>query len=372
METPQPPVTTPQPPAPEPQEFPFQFSGMAGEYFRIWIVNVALTIVTIGIYSAWAKVRNKRYFYGSTLLAGGSFEYTASPVSILKGRLLVFGVFVAYQLAATFQPILAGVMALLIIALVPWVVIRAVGFNHRYSAYRGLRFHFDGRYWEAFRVYLLWTLAIVASFGLAYPYVAWRRKQFLIERSRYGRSGFGFDGEVGWFYLVYIIGSLLYVGVMMGIAIIATGVIAAIATMMGLEPEAGGAELGEGGQIAVFTFGVVTYALLLVSFIMLNTGIQAMIANHVWGHTRVANVKFDLDLNIWRICWIQVSNIAAIIFSVGLLIPWARVRMVRYRLSCFTMTAVPEDLERFVASERESLTATGDELGEALDLDLGL
>ena len=41
---------------------PVEFSGRGGEYFRIWIVNLVLTILTFGIYSAWAKVRTKRYF----------------------------------------------------------------------------------------------------------------------------------------------------------------------------------------------------------------------------------------------------------------------------------------------------------------------
>src|SRR6059058_745587 len=34
-----------------------EFTADPKEYFRIWIVNLALTIVTLGIYSAWAKVR---------------------------------------------------------------------------------------------------------------------------------------------------------------------------------------------------------------------------------------------------------------------------------------------------------------------------
>ncbi|MEX1058239.1 MAG: DUF898 family protein, partial [Natronospirillum sp.] len=45
---------------------PVAFNGRGGEYFGIWIVNIALTVLTLGIYSAWAKVRNKRYFYGNT------------------------------------------------------------------------------------------------------------------------------------------------------------------------------------------------------------------------------------------------------------------------------------------------------------------
>ena len=70
---------------------PFEFRGNGGEYFRIWIVNLLLTIVTLGIYSAWAKVRRLRYFYGNTLLDGHSFEYHGRPLAILKGRLIVVG-----------------------------------------------------------------------------------------------------------------------------------------------------------------------------------------------------------------------------------------------------------------------------------------
>ena len=42
-----------------------EFRGKTGEFFGIWIVNVFLTIITLGIYSAWAKVRTNRYFYGN-------------------------------------------------------------------------------------------------------------------------------------------------------------------------------------------------------------------------------------------------------------------------------------------------------------------
>ena len=77
---------------------PFTFTGNTRDYFGIWIVNVLLTIVTLGVYSAWAKVRRQRYFYGNTWLAGSSFEYHAKPIKILVGldmRGVVAGVIVA-------------------------------------------------------------------------------------------------------------------------------------------------------------------------------------------------------------------------------------------------------------------------------------
>src|SRR2546421_6112345 len=73
-----------------------EFTGTAAEYFRIWIVNLFFTLATLGIYSAWAKVRKRRYFYGSTRLDGDSFDYFASPKAILNGRIIAVAIFAIY------------------------------------------------------------------------------------------------------------------------------------------------------------------------------------------------------------------------------------------------------------------------------------
>jgi hypothetical protein len=52
-------------------ELSLEFSGSAREYFRIWITNLCLTLLTFGIFSAWAKVRKKRYTYSHTVSVPG-------------------------------------------------------------------------------------------------------------------------------------------------------------------------------------------------------------------------------------------------------------------------------------------------------------
>ena len=81
------------------------FSGSGKEFFGIWIVNILLTICTLGIYSAWAKVRTTNYFYGNTKLKGSSFSYTANPIAILKGRILAFVVLMIYSLISQSSPV---------------------------------------------------------------------------------------------------------------------------------------------------------------------------------------------------------------------------------------------------------------------------
>ena len=68
------------------------FTGRAGDYFRIWIVNLLLTLVTMGLWSPWAKVRKRRYFYGHSWLANANFEYHGNPVLAGFQKCVILGV----------------------------------------------------------------------------------------------------------------------------------------------------------------------------------------------------------------------------------------------------------------------------------------
>src|SRR5438309_3489747 len=85
----------------------FAFRGTGSEYFGIWIVNLLLTIITLGIYGAWAKVRTWRYFYANTFIGEHALDYHASPIRILIGRLIAVGVLVAYAVSVSFNRHLA-------------------------------------------------------------------------------------------------------------------------------------------------------------------------------------------------------------------------------------------------------------------------
>ena len=98
------PAVSLEPAAPRDPE-PLSFHGSGREYFRIWIVNLLLSIVTLGIYSAWAKVRRLNYFYRNTRLAGASFDYHASPIAILKGRIAAALLFGGYTVAGAVSPL---------------------------------------------------------------------------------------------------------------------------------------------------------------------------------------------------------------------------------------------------------------------------
>src|SRR5712691_10481567 len=71
-----------------------RFHGVGGTLFGIHIVNVLLTLVTLGVYYFWAKTRVRQYLFGQTEIAGDRFAYHGNGKELLLGTLkaaLIFG-----------------------------------------------------------------------------------------------------------------------------------------------------------------------------------------------------------------------------------------------------------------------------------------
>src|SRR4051812_23667700 len=71
------------------EPFEIEFSGSGGEYFRVWIVNLLLTIVTLGFYTPFARRRTAQYFYSHTRIDGSPLEFTAQQRKMVFGFLLL-------------------------------------------------------------------------------------------------------------------------------------------------------------------------------------------------------------------------------------------------------------------------------------------
>jgi uncharacterized membrane protein YjgN (DUF898 family) len=343
--------------------FPFRFNGRAGEYFKIWIVNILLTILTLGIYSAWAKVRRKRYFYGNTLLQDSAFEYLAQPIQILKGRLIAFAIFVAYALANSFFPPLTLVFVLAFVVLFPWLLIKTLAFNARYSAYRNIRFDFKAGYGKAMAIYIGWPILSVLTLGITYPAYKYHRSKFVVAHSGYGTAPFSFGATAGEFYVAYLMATLITLG---GLLIL--GVIAGALSM--LPRMAGTVAADAGAGLAVLSALTASIMMLLV-LLTVRAYVEAAIGNLVWNNVVSGEYRFASTLQTNRMLWLYLSNVLAIIFSLGLLIPWAEIRMTRYRMNNLKLLAAG-DLAGFVAKEQQAMTATGAEISDFFDFDVGL
>ncbi|MBB5608533.1 MULTISPECIES: YjgN family protein [unclassified Janthinobacterium] len=334
------------------------FSATGSEYFRIWIVNLLLSIVTLGIYSAWAKVRRNRYFYSSTHLAGGSFEYHGNAVAILKGRITALVLIAGYNIAFQISPLIGFVMLLLMMAVLPWLVWKSLQFKLYNTSYRGIRFGFGGTAREAYK-YFLW-LPILNTFtaGLLTPFLHQRVKRFQHTQSRFGTSHFSFDASVGSFYKTYLLFfALLLAGFIVLIGFVFASVFAAFASNAGAA--------GKAGSI----FGAIA-ALYAWAFIVLPLFLT-MIQNLIWNHTRLQQHQFQSRLTWGRSTFIMLTNLVGIVITLGLFTPFAHVRWLKYRLEATSLLA-HGSLDDFVAATGEQVSATGEGMVDLLDFDLSL
>jgi uncharacterized membrane protein YjgN (DUF898 family) len=333
---------------------PFAFTGTAGEYFRIWIVNLALSVVTLGLYSAWAKVRRLRYFYGHTLLDGSRFGYHASPVAILKGRLIAYAVIGVVAIFGQLAPLVGALLYFPLLVLMPVLIVRALRFHAVNSSYRGIRFGFDGTVGESYAVFLGWMLLVPFTFGLLYPFVVKRQREFVVVNSRHGRTPFQLSLGAGAVYVIYAVAAVA--GLVWMMLAIGLAIAAAVAFRSGPNPPP-----------YLFLVPLSVYA----GFGVIAVGVRTVFENLVWDSTTIDGHMFRSRLTIGRMLALYTTNLLAIAGTLGLAVPWARVRLARYRAESLVLLPVgPLVSEAAIADGR--FGATGSEFSEAMDFDVGL
>ena len=339
----------------------FVFTGKAGEYFKIWIVNIALTIVTLGIYSAWAKVRNNRYFYGNTRLMGSTFEYHADPVKILKGRVLVFVLFGLYNLANHFMPIAGIVLYISFIFLLPWFIIKSMKFRARNSSYRNIRFNFEATYREALNTFVGYAIASTISLGILYPLFVFKRKEFTIGKSRYGTSPFNFKAMSWSYYKIYLMAFIL---ILIMIILIILSTLLGIEITKVISPEGSSPTIK---KVLGFTPMILLGTLYLFIFAFLKTAVD----NLSLSSSSIGSSRLESNMRVRKMLWLYISNAVLIISTLGLMTPWAKIRMKRYKIEHLHLH-VGTDFDAFIADEQKESSTFGEEALDFMDFDIGL
>lgn len=346
-------------PAPD-RRIPFEFRATGGEYFRIWIVNLLLTIVTLGIYSAWAKVRRLRYFYGNTRLDRTALDYHGKPLQILKGRLIAFGAYAVFYVAAQIKPWAAIAFLPLATFGVPWIIMKSRRFQMHMTSYRGLRFRFTGSYGEALGAYVGWPLLGALTLGILFPRAIWEQVNYLLSKSHYGTEQARFTTARGVFYRFY------YVTMGLGVVLAATamGIFAALAATADSEGEPSLGALTTTGGIALFIAIVVLYMLLAAYY-------RKSYLNASFNGLELGPHRVESSLQAGPLFVLYLANFLLIVLTLGLYSPWAKVRQMQYQLESLRVVA-RGDLDQFVAAAGEGVDAIGEEVGDFFDLDFGL
>ncbi len=359
---------------------PFLFEGGGKEYFRIWIVNIALTILTLGIYSAWAKVRTNRYMYANTYLNGSNFEYNADPIRILIGRIIVVSVYILFVVFAEHLmmfEVAAGIAILALLAL-PWLIRQAVSFKLRNTSYRHVPFRYVGKTRDFYAFFLLHGLLNIFTLFLAFPFSYVRFKELILRNSRYGQGEFFFKGKVqtvyeiyfsviGWMFLV-LLAFVIVIAVISGFAMEGSMGVEEVLLSGMLEEESPSSE--EAGTL-ITALASVFMVFIYLPLIFGQKGLSdAYFSNYVRNHTTLESAPFKGEINPFRLAWISISNVFIIMLSLGLLYPWTEIRYLKYKLEHTSFAC--EDYDQFESYGYEQGSTVGEEMVDFFDIDIGI
>ena len=366
-----------------------RFTGSGSEYFRIWIVNMLLLMVTLGLYWPWAKVRRLRYFWGNTLVDGDPLGFHGDAKQMFKGWILVGVLFILYNWASNFSAT-AGVVAFVALAaLWPALWRSSMAFRMGNTSWRGLRFRFVGSLRDAYLAHLppfvvalpmvllslalpedteqappdwlMWSYgAVLVLFLLTLPWLLWRMKAYQHRHYALGPLQTDFRASLGSFYLLALKPFLLVAAVSAAIGVFVWGVLGV-----------GGARSG-----VVMQLMTVLPLLVIVFWVFLFVGIGPWIAtrlqNLVWTKTGNSQMRFISQLSFRSMLWLGIKNGLLMAVTLGLYWPFAKVAMARLRLEAVHLRSVT-DMEALLAAELERPEeAAGEAAGDFFGLDVGL
>lgn len=326
-----------------PEKRKIEFTGSAKEYFGIWIVNVVLSIVTLGIYSAWAKVKRETYFKNNTKIFKTGFGYHATGGQIFKGRLKAFAVLVMLHALSSIYPPLDVALIPVFLFLMPWVLNNSMRFSAHMTSYRNICFNWHGTYWET-----LWFLVVapfmgLLSLGVLTPLISKSYYAYFARSHSYGTTRFTSKPEVKDFYYAFLMGGVLP-------TILFGGVIFALVT------------IGQGDSgISIW----VSMLIALYAFVFSMAFIYSVLCRNLMIKTLTLGevISFDSTIDPVKFVWISLSNLALTLVSVGLLSPWAQVRMHRY-LSESTLIKLDGDIEKFVDENKTVPSSFGEAIAD--------
>jgi len=343
---------------------PIRFTASGSEYFRIWLVNLALVVVTLGVYAPWARVRKLRYFYGHTLVFGSPLEFHARPQRLMPAHALAAVLLLAYTVAGEISTMAALVSAALLAAVWPALSRSLLQLRLSNTSWRGLPFRFEGSLVDSYLAWLPFAApflifsvlpaldpglgewpasaaqegqpTFLAALGLGFLALAlffswghWSLRRYQQANLSFGewRSAFLVKGPGRFYAIAFTTGAS-----MLGcIALLAFAVFVAI---------------GLGASVRWIPWVLLALAA-FAGTALFGAYAVARLQNLVWSNTRLGGAfALRSELSAGALAWLSAKNALLVTCTLGLYWPFAAVARARMRLQSITVDAFvdPDDI----------------------------
>jgi uncharacterized membrane protein YjgN (DUF898 family) len=306
------------------------FHGTGGTLFEIYIINLLLAAITLGIYSFWGRTRIREYVWSQTEFAGDRFAYHGTGGELFRGYVKAMGVLLLLYLVAlvafplALGPVLSQEVAAVIgmfvylaglAVLIPVAMVGARRYRMSRTSWRGIRFQFRGRPGAFLKLYLAGGLLSGLTLTLYSPIFQNEVRRFFTEGTHFGTVPFAYDGRGMDLFRPYLLALLLTIP-----------------------------------TLGLYWFWYV-----------------ALRERYYWAHTTFAGARCQSTVTGGGLLGLAAISLLLLVVTLGLGAPWV---MVRYQHYLCDNMAIEEtlDLAR-VEQAAQSATGTGEGLAAAMDMD---
>lgn len=309
-----------------------RYHGEGGALFGLMIVNALLAIITLGIYSFWAKNKVREFHYSHTNLDGDPFTYHGTGGELFAGALKASGIMIVLGVGLTAVTEMSqrgmlgpfamiGAVATFYLAIF-FLVIIAVNGARRYrlsrSSWRGIRFSFHGR-WPQFLGLVAGGVALtIVTLGFYMPWFQSKRREFFVRNARFGSEPFLYDGK----------GKVLF-----------------------------------GQYVKALLLTVPTLGLVWIWY-------AAFKHRYFWGHTAMRGARFRSSVTGRELFGLMLTNGLLVLFTFGIGMPWAITRTHAFWCNALSLHGTVDWAA--IEQRAQTATATAEGLAEGFDVDIGL
>lgn len=327
-----------------------RFDGSTAEYFEIWLVNLLMTICSLGYFKPWANARKHQYLYSKTTVGRHPLGYWADKSKLKYGALAIPALLISSLAALLLAPLALLAIAAVTVLVYPLYRHHSLQQHAAASGYRGRRFAYTGSVKDSYIRLIAWPVLTVALAFLPLGHSLRSSWGYRHENYNYGDERFSSKLSLArlWGLL-----SITAVSAVLAVGLVAGGAYALL--MM------------QGGERAVDYFAMTLLAgqpQVSHGLVLLALAVVAAWPMAVWragaeqvlcaGVQLEAGVSFDTEISAGKLTGLYLLNHLAILLTLGFAIPWATVRVAKYRASVSQLVCYT-DIEELVGDKAAGL-----------------
>ncbi|MHB1101273.1 MAG: YjgN family protein [Devosia sp.] len=194
---------------------PVHFTGERSELFGLLFRGYLLMVPTLGIYRFWVTTWKRRFYWQNTVIDGDPLEYTGHAMQLLIGFLFALAfflpIYIVFFYLSTQSPEITiigyAAVGVTLWFLSGYAIYRGRDFRLSRTLWRGIRFNQHGNGWGYAWRRFGWSILMVLTLGLVYPFMASNLWKYRYNHTWYGDRQFGWTGSwktiAGPYYKLY-------------------------------------------------------------------------------------------------------------------------------------------------------------------------